>query len=176
MSALAYVGFGANLGDRRAKFHEAVAALTDLPRSTLMGCSRLYRTEPVGLVDDGNAFLNAVIAIETELSPRALAESMRKIERDLGKSPAHRSDRSRTIDLDLLLYGEEIIKETDLIVPHPRMHERAFVLVPLAELAPDVRIPTAACTVAAQLGTLPKTELEGVRVFATETPEHPRCS
>ena len=168
MSALAYVGFGANLGDRCAKFRAAVAALADLPRSTVAGCSRLYQTEPVGLVDDGSEFLNAVIAIETDLSAAALAESMRKIERDLGKSPTHRSDRSRVIDLDLLLYGEETIQEPDLSVPHPRMHERAFVLVPLAELAPDTRIAGAERTVAEQLARLPKKEVEGVRVFETE--------
>ena len=169
MSTTAYIGFGANLGDKRSKFEQAVTALAGLPETTVTGCSRLYKTEPVGLSDDGGEFLNAVIAMETDLSPQKLAEAMRRIELDLGKSPVHRSDRSRVIDLDLLLYGDEIVEEPDLIVPHPRLHERGFVLIPLADLAPDARLVIAGCTVAERLSKLPKKELEGVRVFGQKT-------
>lgn len=165
MSPCAYIGFGANLGNREATFEQALNALGNLPGTTVNGCSRLYETEPVGLSDDGSTFLNAAIRLETELSPRELMEWMRRIERDLGKAPDHKSDLSRIIDLDLLLYEQETIVEEDITVPHPRMHVRGFVLIPLAEIAPGVRHTTIDCTVADLILRLPEGEREGVRPF-----------
>ncbi len=165
MTVAAYIGFGANLGDRAGTFRTASQALAAAPGIVVKELSRLYETEPVGLTDDGSAFLNAVIAVETELSPRDLMSAMHKIELDLGKDPAHRSDRSRYIDLDLLLYGEQAIQEDGMLVPHPRMHARAFVLLPLAEVAPDAAVPFLGGSVRDLLHNLTEKDLKGVRPF-----------
>ncbi len=165
MNVAAYIGFGANLGDREASFHAASRALAAVPGIVVKKLSRLYETEPVGLSDDGPTFLNAVIVVETELSPRDLMNVMRTIELDIGKDPAHRSDRSRCIDLDLLLYGEQTIQEEGMLVPHPRMHTRAFVLLPLAEVAPDAAVPFLGGCVRDLLCNLTEKELKGVRLF-----------
>ena len=102
MSPSAYIGFGSNLGDRESKFKEALRALGSLPVTIVKAHSRLYETEPMGLSDHGFKFLNAAVALETDLSPVELMKMIRDIELDLGKSPSHRSDMSRVIDLDLL--------------------------------------------------------------------------
>jgi len=162
MSTLAFIGFGSNLGDRKAQFDAAVAAVRAVPQTAVLRCSSLYETEPVGLVDNGPSFLNAVVAIETTLSPDELMGRMRSIELDLGKSSGHRSDLSRQIDLDLLLYGEEVI-DGPIRVPHPRMHQRAFVLAPLAEIAPKIRHPVLNREMETLLLGLPMAEREGVR-------------
>jgi 2-amino-4-hydroxy-6-hydroxymethyldihydropteridine diphosphokinase len=163
MSPSAYIGFGSNLGDRKTKFQEALRALEDLSKTSVKARSRLYETEPLGLSDHGPKFLNAVILIETDLSPRELIGSMRSIELALGKSLYHRSDKSRVIDLDLLLYENNQLHEDGLDIPHPRMHNRAFVLLPLAELAPNILIPTLERTVEDLIRLLPEKELAGVR-------------
>lgn len=163
MSPSAYIGFGSNLGDRKAKFQEALRAFEHLPKTGVKASSRLYETDPIGISDRGPKFLNAVILLETDLSPRELIGSMRSIELALGKSVIHRSDKSRVIDLDLLLYGDDHFREEDLEIPHPRMHNRAFVLAPLAELAPNVLIPTLGRTVEDLIRLLPEGELAGVR-------------
>jgi 2-amino-4-hydroxy-6-hydroxymethyldihydropteridine diphosphokinase len=165
MSIAAYIGFGANLGDREGSFRAASRALAAVPGIAIKSLSRLYETEPVGLVDDGPAFLNAVIAVETDLSPRDLMKAMRKIELDLGKDPSHQSDWSRCIDLDLLLYDEQTIQEEGMIVPHPRMHTRAFVLLPLADVAPDAAVPFLGTCVRDLLHSLTENDLKGVRPF-----------
>ncbi len=167
MSPTAYIGFGSNLGDRQLQFLAAVQALGRLPGTTVTGTSRLYETDPVSLSDNGPKFLNAVIGLETDLSPHDLARHMRVIELDLGKSPSHRSHMSRPIDLDLLLYGEEVSSDDTLTIPHPRMHLRGFVLVPLAELAAEARVPTFGCTVEVLVRGLSKEELAGVRPYST---------
>jgi 2-amino-4-hydroxy-6-hydroxymethyldihydropteridine diphosphokinase len=163
MSPLAYIGFGSNLGDRKTKFHEAVRSLAQLPKTCVKAKSRLYETDPVGITDHGPKFLNAVILIDTELLPRELIEGMRVIELELGKSIFHRSDKSRLIDLDLLLYENRHVREEGFEIPHPRMHQRAFVLVPLAELDPTILIPTLGCTVTDLIRTLPEKEIAGVK-------------
>jgi 2-amino-4-hydroxy-6-hydroxymethyldihydropteridine diphosphokinase len=168
MSASAYIGFGSNLGDRKAKFHEALRALEDLPGTDVKARSRLYETDPVGLSDHGPKFLNAVILVETDLSPWELIGSMRSIELALGKSVCHRSDKSRVIDLDLLLYGDAHFQEDGLEIPHPRMNDRAFVLAPLAELAPNIFIPALGRTVEDLFRLLPERELAGVRPLELE--------
>jgi 2-amino-4-hydroxy-6-hydroxymethyldihydropteridine diphosphokinase len=163
MGETAYIGFGANMGDRESKFHEAVDALGMLPVTTVQGRSRLYETEPKGLCDGGPKFLNAIIAIETDLVPGDLMSAMREIELLLGKSPHHRSDMSRSIDLDLILYGDKQVREGQLQVPHPRMHLRAFVLVPLAEIAPLAVHPALGCSIQELLSLLPSHEVEEAR-------------
>jgi 2-amino-4-hydroxy-6-hydroxymethyldihydropteridine diphosphokinase len=131
---LAYVGLGSNLGDREQALRQAAA---------LIGAGRLStirETEPWGLADQPR-FLNAVAQLETELTARALLESLLDVERRLGRERRGPQWGPRTIDLDLLLYGDEQIDEAGLTVPHPRLHERLFVLEPLAELDPSLKIP-----------------------------------
>ena len=137
MAVIAYIGFGANLGDPVLKFGEAIHELGCTDGISLLGKSSLYETRPVGLIDGGPDFLNAVIVVKTNTTAQVLIKEMRRIERKLGKSVTHRSDLSRLIDLDLLFYGSEIINSDDLIVPHPRLVDRYFVLAPMAEIAPD---------------------------------------
>jgi 2-amino-4-hydroxy-6-hydroxymethyldihydropteridine diphosphokinase len=135
----AFVGLGANLGDPEAQVRRAIAALGDLPGTRLVAASSLYRSAPVGVGEQPD-FINAVAKIETTLGARALLDELLTAEARFGRerpSPG----APRTLDLDLLLYGERVIEEPGLVVPHPRMHERAFVLLPLAEIAPDVAIP-----------------------------------
>lgn len=139
----AFVGLGGNLGDAAANLREAFAALGRLPDTRLSRASRLYRTPAWGVTAQPD-FINAVAMIETALAPLALLQDLLRIERDAGRHRlADGSDRwgPRTLDLDLLLYGDQVIDTHDLTVPHPHLHERAFVLVPLLEIAPDARIP-----------------------------------
>lgn len=130
----AYVGLGANLGDREATIRKA---------AELLGPHRLSsirETEPWGYADQPR-FLNAVAEIETALTPRGLLDRLLEIERELGRAPGGPRYGPRTIDLDLLLYGEEVVDEPGLTVPHPRIAERAFVLEPLFELDPGFFVP-----------------------------------
>ena len=131
---LAYVGLGANLGDREGTIRAAVA---DLPG--VVAVSTLRETDPVGITDQPR-FLNGVAALETELAPRELLDALLAVERRLGRERGKRWG-PRTIDLDLLLYGDEVIGEDGLTIPHPRLHERRFVLEPLADLAPLLVVP-----------------------------------
>lgn len=137
---LAYVGLGGNLGNVRATLEAALRALDALPATQLRAASRLYRTPPWGLREQP-PFLNAVAALETGLAPLDLLDAMLGIERGAGRSRDGERWGPRTLDLDLLLYGERCIDVPGLCVPHPRLAERAFALVPLAELAPQLEIP-----------------------------------
>lgn len=136
---LVYVGLGANIGEPRAQLLAAWDALGRIPQTRAIARSSLYRSAPMGYEDQPD-FLNCVAKLDTTLEPRALLSHLQQVERDLGRERSLR-DAPRTIDLDLLLYGSESIDTPDLVVPHPRMHERAFVLEPLAELDPDAMIP-----------------------------------
>lgn len=134
----AYIGLGSNLRDPEAQLAAATAALGRLPHSTLEAVSRVYRTAPVGLLEQPD-FLNAVARLRTTLSPRALLEALLAIEQWQGRT-RDVPNGPRTLDLDLLLYGDAHIDEPGLTVPHPRMTDRAFVMVPLSELAPGLRL------------------------------------
>jgi 2-amino-4-hydroxy-6-hydroxymethyldihydropteridine diphosphokinase len=137
----AFLGLGSNLGDRRANLAAACEAL-DWGPVRVTARSRVYETDPVGGPPDQPSFYNQVIAIETSLSARELWERCTAAEAALGRARS-RAQRwgPRVIDIDLLLFGDDVIDDSDLVVPHPRMHERSFVLVPLIDIAPDVVIP-----------------------------------
>ena len=138
----AYIGLGANLGDAAAALTQAVQALGSLPHTQLLRCSPVYKTAPLDMdhgrevVADGDDYLNAVAALSTRLTPLALLEQLQQIEQAAGRERPYRN-APRTLDLDLLLYGDEHIDSPRLTVPHPRMAQRAFVLVPLADIAPQ---------------------------------------
>ncbi|MDP1647385.1 MAG: 2-amino-4-hydroxy-6-hydroxymethyldihydropteridine diphosphokinase [Rubrivivax sp.] len=133
-----FVGLGANLGDPRATLAQALQALAGLPRTRLVAASPLYRSGPIDA--QGPDFINAVAELDTTLAPRELLQALQAIEQEHGRQRPHRN-APRTLDLDLLLYGQRLIDEPGLTVPHPRLHQRAFVLLPLADLAPDLVHP-----------------------------------
>lgn len=132
-----FIGFGSNVGDRVDFCDRAVTLLSLLPHSRLKGVSLLYETEPVrGVTDPGDGwFLNGVVQLETDITPEGLLAILQEIERSLGRDEDNRSG-PRTIDLDILFYGERVIKEPGVTIPHPRLHDRRFVLMPLNELDP----------------------------------------
>ena len=137
----ACIGLGANLGDAVAAVQGALHALDTLPDTRVLKASRLYRTPAWGKTDQP-AFVNAAALVETTLPARDLLDHMLSIERDFGRDRTGVERWSaRTLDLDLLLYGNEVIDEPGLHLPHPHLHERAFALVPLVEVAPDATIP-----------------------------------
>jgi 2-amino-4-hydroxy-6-hydroxymethyldihydropteridine diphosphokinase len=135
---LAGIGLGANLGDARATLVAAIQALAELPASTLRAVSSIYRSAPVD--SSGPDYLNAVALLETRLGPLTLLAELQRIELAHGRERPYRN-APRTLDLDLLFQGEQRIASAALTVPHPRLHERAFVLRPLAEISPDLMIP-----------------------------------
>lgn len=138
MAVAAYVGIGANLGDARQTVSAALAALKALPRTRTMRPSSLYLSAPVEA--GGNDFINAVARLDTELDAQSLLTELQKIERDFGRERPFRN-APRTLDLDLLIYDALEMHSETLELPHPRMSLRAFVLLPLLELDPDIRIP-----------------------------------
>jgi 2-amino-4-hydroxy-6-hydroxymethyldihydropteridine diphosphokinase len=136
----AYVGLGANLGDRDAMLRAALEQLAGGPEVEVVAVSAFRETEPVGIVDQPR-FVNAAAAVDTSLSARELLDRLLAIEQRLGRTREGPRFGPRTIDLDLLLYGDEEIAEPGLRVPHPRLHERLFALEPLAELDPQLVVP-----------------------------------
>lgn len=135
----AFIGLGANLGDPAGQILAAFAALGRLPATRVVARSSLYRSAPLGNTEQPE-FVNAVACIETDLDPRHLLDALLGIELRFGRTrPAENAPRR--LDLDLLLYADQAIEEPGLTVPHPRMHLRAFVLYPLAEIAPQIEIP-----------------------------------
>ena len=128
--ARVFIGFGSNLGDRRENISKALELIKE--RCSIVKVSSIYETEPVGYLDQG-MFLNGVLEVESKLNCRELLEFLLSIEDELGRVRTIK-DGPRTMDLDILFYGDSIIEEEDLIVPHPRLHERKFVLEPLNEL------------------------------------------
>jgi 2-amino-4-hydroxy-6-hydroxymethyldihydropteridine diphosphokinase len=140
--ARAYVGLGANLGDRRGTIERALDLLGGGPSVEVVAVSRLRETDPVGYVDQPR-FLNGAAALDTELGPRGLLERLLAVEHELGRTRDGPRYGPRTIDLDLLLYGDRTVDEPGLRVPHPRLRERRFVLEPLCDLDPHLVVPGA---------------------------------
>ncbi|MDK8176570.1 2-amino-4-hydroxy-6-hydroxymethyldihydropteridine pyrophosphokinase [Staphylococcus sp. HMSC072B07] len=130
-----FLGLGSNVGDRENQLKEAIRLLDEQSGIKVVKVSSFYETEPVGYVDQPD-FLNLCVEIQTELSPKAVLERGLAIEQQLHRVRKERWG-PRTLDIDILLYGDQIIEEQDLTIPHPRMTERAFVLIPLQEIAPN---------------------------------------
>ena len=137
--SLAYIALGANLAEPVAQIRAAFAALGTLPESRLLRTSSLYRTAPVGIHGQPD-FINAVASVDTTLTPQALLDALFTIEAQFGRRRDYHL-APRTLDLDLLLFDDQVIDSPTLHLPHPRLHLRAFVLEPLLEIAPDSRIP-----------------------------------
>lgn len=138
--ARAYVALGANLGAREATLRRALELLDGREDTTVVGISQLRETDPVGLLDQPR-FLNGAVALDTELGPVELLAVLLEIERALGRVRDGVRNGPRSIDLDLLLFDAETIRRPELTLPHPRLHERRFVLEPLADIDPELRVP-----------------------------------
>jgi 2-amino-4-hydroxy-6-hydroxymethyldihydropteridine diphosphokinase len=149
----AYLGLGSNLGDREKNIHLAVERLKKLAGVRVLAVSSLLENPAVGGPADSPAFLNAAAKIETTLGSHALLHQLLEIEKGLGRDRRVKWD-PRLIDIDLLLYGDQIVSSQELVVPHPLMHERAFVLRPLAEIGAEVVHPTLQMTIAGLLANL----------------------
>ena len=141
-----YLGLGSNLGNRRANIDAALAALRANPAIRVLAVSTLLDTAPVGGPPGQGPYLNGAAALETDLAPAALLAELKRIEHTLGRREGPRWG-PRPIDLDILLYGDEVLDTPELAIPHPRLGERRFVLEPLAEIAPEVRVPGVRLTV-----------------------------
>jgi len=179
MRETVFIGFGSNVGDRVDFCDRAVTLLSLLPHSQLSGVSLLYETEPVkDGTDPGDGwFLNGVVQLETDITPKSLLSVLREIERSLGRDEDNRSG-PRTIDLDILFYGERTINEPGLTVPHPRLHHRRFVLMPLSELDPLWIHPTLGRTISQLLAEV-KDQPEVRLLFpqpSTRYGSRPACS
>jgi 2-amino-4-hydroxy-6-hydroxymethyldihydropteridine diphosphokinase len=135
----AFVGLGANLGSRESTLRRAVELLAEADGVDVLSVSQLRETAPVGVLDQP-PFLNGAVAVETTRTPRELLDLLLEIERSLGRVREERWG-PRTVDLDLLVYGDEVVDEPGLRVPHPHLHERRFALEPLAELDPELDVP-----------------------------------
>lgn len=135
----AFVALGANLDDPRSQVLRALEELDDIPESRVISRSSLYRTAPVGFLDQPD-FINAVVRLDTTLDARPLLDALHELEIRHGRRRSV-PNAPRTLDLDLLMYADRVQNEAGLTLPHPRLHQRAFVLAPLAEIAPDAIVP-----------------------------------
>ena len=153
---LTYIGIGSNLGDALDNCRRAIQAISSDKNNQLLKCSPFYRTEPVGKKDQP-WFVNGVVAVKTLLIPRDFLTFILSIEKKMGREQRERWG-PRVIDLDLLLYNKQILNEAGLQIPHPRLHERRFVLIPLRDIAPDLKHPLLAKTISQILSELPETE------------------
>lgn len=150
-----FIGIGSNIGDRRAHINAGIEALDEDFGIDLVSVSRVRETQPVGPVPGQGTYLNAAVHIRTELAPGDLLAALLDIERANGRDrSAEARWGPRTLDLDLLIFGERVVDEPGLSVPHPRLTERRFVLEPLADLAPDLTVPGTGLTVAEHLAAL----------------------
>jgi 2-amino-4-hydroxy-6-hydroxymethyldihydropteridine diphosphokinase len=153
-----YIGLGSNLGNRLENLDKAIEALP--PNVELVSASPVYETDPWGFLDQP-AFLNQVIEVDTGLLPEDLLAYLKQIEKKLGRQVTFRNG-PRLIDLDILIYGDWVLEQDGLVIPHPRMHERAFILKPLADLAAHLRHPIYGTTIQDLLG---KVDQKGVHPF-----------
>ena len=135
-----YIGLGSNLAEPQSQLRAALQTLQTLPDSRFIGCSSLYASDPLG-PDDQPRYVNAVAALDTRLEPHALLDQLQRIELEQGRQRKAERWGPRTLDLDILLFGERVLHDERLTVPHYHMHARAFVLYPLAELAPGLQLP-----------------------------------
>ena len=163
----AYIGLGTNIGDREANLREALNELKALPENKIVSISSIYETDPVGYLDQGK-FLNMAVCINTTLSADSLLAACMEIEQKLGRKREIRWG-PRTIDLDILLYNQENIVTKNLIVPHPRMLERAFVVIPLVEIDKDIALPNMEKPLREVMDEIP--ENEGVRIWKRKNGE-----
>jgi 2-amino-4-hydroxy-6-hydroxymethyldihydropteridine diphosphokinase len=167
MENYAYIALGSNIGNRLYYLREAVKALDNHEQISVIATSSIYETEPVGYINQ-DKFLNMVIQITTSLSPFALLEVTQKIEQKFGRKREIRWG-PRTLDLDILLYNHENIETEQLIIPHPRMTERAFVMIPLLELNHNIHIPNVSQCLKDLIDRLP--DKEGVRIWKQKNGE-----
>jgi 2-amino-4-hydroxy-6-hydroxymethyldihydropteridine diphosphokinase len=150
----AYIGIGSNLGDKSKNCIKAIEMISVLPGCKLMKQSDLYLTKPVG-VEDQDWYVNGVVDLFTGLSPQDLLNYLLSIEENMGRVRRQRWE-SRIIDLDILFFGQDMIDEKHLTIPHPRLHSRRFVLVPMTQIAPDFIHPSLGLTMAELLGKCPE--------------------
>jgi 2-amino-4-hydroxy-6-hydroxymethyldihydropteridine diphosphokinase len=168
----AYLGLGGNVGDRQGALEQALSLLVCRPGIRLLRVSSLYETEPVEAA--GGWFFNAVAEVETSLGPHELVTALRQVEEACGRPRLRKRGEARVVDLDLLLYGSRIIAEPNLQVPHPRMHLRRFVLLPLTELDPGLMHPglgTRVSDLLAHLSQLPEVRMVARDWFVARTTE-----
>jgi 2-amino-4-hydroxy-6-hydroxymethyldihydropteridine diphosphokinase len=159
----AYVGVGSNLGDRWASLARAARGLRASPRLALLRASRVWDTPPLGPPQP--RYLNAVLEVEAGVPPEALLEALLGVERASGRTRGAGRWTARTLDLDLLLFGDAVVERPGLVVPHPALASRRFVLAPLAELRPDILVPRAGRTVAELLARLPPDDGAPVGIY-----------
>lgn len=173
MSDRAYIGIGSNLGDRIRHCQAAIVAISEIAGVTILRASSLYETAPVPPAS-GGSFVNGVVSVQTSLTPGALLVELQRIEQRMGRAVERVQGVDRSIDLDLLLVGSQVVERSDLILPHPRLHQRRFVLIPLCELDPDLHHPVLGVTMRQLLDCLHDPSLvrslapAGGRVGSTE--------
>ncbi len=160
---LVYVALGSNQGDPVAQLRAACQAMNELTDSQLLACSSLYRSAPMG-PQDQPSYVNAVVALQTSLEPEALLDQLQRIEQEHGRVRKAERWGPRTLDLDILLYDKQVINSPRLQIPHYHMHARAFVLYPLAEIAPQLQMPDGVHLVSL-LENCPRGDLQALPFF-----------
>ena len=161
MFSRVFIGIGSNLGNRREHYQKALERIEDLPNTHIAKCSSLYESEPIG--NAKNWYLNGAIELETDFDPQKLLSRLQKIEQTMGRKKTAQTKKwaSRKIDLDILLFDNYVVDDERLKIPHPEMHQRRFVLLPLSELAPQVTHPHLGSTISQLLAAVK----DGKRVF-----------